>query len=57
MAEGRDPLTEDQELEFGSKVCVCPECGTVVPHTKRGRPCSSRDCPKCGSVMKGEQCR
>ena len=55
MAVDRDRATED-ELEFGSKVCVCPKCGTVVPHTERGRPCSSRKCPKCGSEMKGKLC-
>ena len=54
MVGDRDRETE--ELEFGSKACVCPVCGAVVPHTDRGRPCSSRKCPECGSAMKGEQC-
>ena len=54
MAEDRDRETD--ELEFGSKVCVCPTCGISVPHAERGRPCSSRKCPKCGAAMKGEQC-
>jgi len=30
--------------------CVCPKCGTVVPH-RRGVPCTSRKCPNCGSPM------
>ena len=57
MTEDRDAGTDGEELEFGSKVCVCPKCGVTVPHRERGRPCSTRRCPKCGSAMKGEQCR
>lgn len=53
MAEERG--TED-ELEFGTKVCVCPECGKQVPHRDRGIPCSTKKCPECGSPMKGSQC-
>jgi hypothetical protein len=30
--------------------CVCPNCGTKVPH-KRGVPCYSHKCPQCGSSM------
>jgi len=30
--------------------CVCPQCGQTEPH-ERGVPCSSRNCPKCGTVM------
>jgi hypothetical protein len=30
--------------------CVCPSCGKVVPH-QRGVPCSSLECPSCGSPM------
>jgi hypothetical protein len=43
-------------LEFGSNRCVCPRCGTEVPHALRGVPCSRTKCPKCGSQMKGTQC-
>ena len=30
--------------------CVCPSCGTTVPH-KPGSPCVSVKCPKCGTSM------
>lgn len=30
--------------------CVCPECGTLVPH-EAGIPCSFNQCPKCGAKM------
>ena len=30
--------------------CVCPGCGEKIPH-KAGVPCSSADCPKCGTRM------
>jgi len=30
--------------------CVCPQCGTTVPH-KRQVPCTSLKCPQCGSYM------
>lgn len=30
--------------------CVCPSCGTKVPH-KRGVPCYSLRCPNCGTQM------
>ncbi len=31
-------------------VCVCPKCGTTVPHL-RGGPCSGVSCPKCSTKM------
>ena len=30
--------------------CVCPQCGEVAPH-RPGVPCTSVQCPKCGSQM------
>jgi len=30
--------------------CVCPSCGTVVPH-EAGVPCYTVTCPKCGAKM------
>jgi len=43
-------------VEFGSDTCVCPKCGNEVPHARRGVPCSSIRCPKCGTPMKGRKC-
>lgn len=31
-------------------VCVCPACGTKVPHGA-GTPCTNLYCPACGSQM------
>lgn len=55
MAE-KEVVQTESELEFGSKKCVCPKCGTEAPHAFRGVPCSKTKCPKCGSAMKGTQC-
>ncbi|RKY37997.1 MAG: hypothetical protein DRP76_05040 [Candidatus Omnitrophota bacterium] len=33
-----------------SGFCVCPNCGTKIPH-QRGVPCYSISCPKCGARM------
>lgn len=30
--------------------CICPNCGETVPH-QRQVPCTSLQCPKCGSRM------
>lgn len=37
----------------GTNACVCPSCGHEVPHV-RGKPCTTRKCPKCGTKMKGK---
>jgi len=39
----------------GSITCRCPQCGHTQPH-KRGVPCTSLSCPKCGAQMRGERC-
>ena len=33
--------------------CVCPKCGTAVPHL-RGTACYTIPCPKCGTLMVNE---
>jgi len=33
--------------------CVCPNCGTKVPHTT-DRPCYELNCPNCGQKMTRE---
>ena len=33
--------------------CVCPSCGTKVPH-QQGVPCYAAECPKCQSSMTRE---
>ena len=33
--------------------CVCPRCGTTVPHL-RGTACYTIPCPKCGTLMVNE---
>jgi len=30
--------------------CVCPSCGTKVPH-QAGVPCYNLSCPNCGAKM------
>ncbi|MBU4484025.1 DUF5320 domain-containing protein [bacterium] len=30
--------------------CLCPKCGKKIPH-QRGVPCTSINCPSCGSPM------
>lgn len=33
--------------------CICPRCGKTVPH-QRGVPCTTVDCPDCGTRMTRE---
>lgn len=30
--------------------CICPSCGTTLPH-QQGIPCNNQSCPKCGTRM------
>lgn len=39
----------------GSSECVCPNCGHKEPH-KRGIPCSTINCPKCNTPLRGAFC-
>jgi hypothetical protein len=39
----------------GSMICRCKGCGYSQPH-RRGVPCSSFTCPKCGKRLHGEHC-
>jgi hypothetical protein len=39
----------------GSLICRCKGCGYTQPH-RRGVPCSSFTCPKCGKRLHGEHC-
>ena len=37
----------------GTNVCVCPNCGYEESHV-RGIPCTSKKCPRCGTMMVGK---
>lgn len=37
----------------GANVCVCPDCGNTQTH-KKGVPCNSMKCPKCGTLLQGK---
>ena len=56
MARNTEQAEAEEELEFGTSICKCPNCGATVPHTQRGIPCSKRSCPNCGAAMRGTQC-
>jgi predicted amidophosphoribosyltransferase len=30
--------------------CLCPKCGTKIPH-RSGVPCQEERCPECGAKM------
>jgi hypothetical protein len=36
--------------------CICPKCGTEVPHTA-GMPCMEINCPKCSTLMTRDMSR
>ena len=35
---------------FPNGFCVCPQCGEKVPK-QPGKPCTTVQCPQCGSLM------
>lgn len=39
----------------GTAECVCPSCGYKQSH-RRGAPCSTINCPKCNTPLKGDYC-
>ncbi len=39
----------------GTVACRCPNCGHSQAH-RRGVPCTSVLCPRCGTKMRGERC-
>ena len=39
----------------GIKKCVCSNCGENIEQ-KRGIPCSTTKCSKCGTQMRGDFC-
>ena len=47
--------TRGGAMSYGSRYCICPNCGYKAGH-ERGLPCSSVKCPKCGALMRGEHC-
>jgi len=43
-----------RERQGGTDYCICPACKTRIKHQRGGAPCNSRSCPKCGTMMTGE---
>jgi len=50
-------VQEAVEAEYGTNICRCPKCKYEMPHTDRGKPCSTIKCPECGTLMEGAWCR
>jgi len=48
--QGRNLFSKNRRGAGPTGECVCPSCGTNVPH-KRGTPCYTVTCPKCGVKM------
>jgi len=46
----------DRRRIADTKLCTCPKCGYTELCT-RGVPCTERQCPKCGTYMKGTNCK
>ena len=49
MTNGRNRMPEGSGLGLGG-ACRCPSCKYSMPH-KRGVPCYTLKCPKCGTKM------
>ena len=47
---GRGRMGGNRSGAGPSGECVCPSCGTRIPH-QAGMPCYSLECPKCGAKM------
>ena len=43
-------LFKEAEGKGPEGYCVCPKCGYKEPH-KRGVPCPTIKCPKCGTYL------
>ena len=59
--DGTVPADNGREKETGrpsdigpGDTCVCPTCGAQVSLTL-GTPCTSTECPQCGSLMMARQ--
>jgi len=50
MGGGRGRMGGNRPGAGPSGNCVCPSCGTKVPH-QAGQPCYNQKCAKCGSKM------
>jgi len=44
-------LKQSQAVQ-ASERCICPECGLTITHATK-TPCSARECPRCGCLMRG----
>ncbi len=49
-AAGRGRMGGNRPGAGAGGYCVCPSCGTRVPH-KVGIPCYKQTCPKCKTRM------
>jgi hypothetical protein len=53
QGSGRGRMGGNKQGIGPSGNCICPGCGTKVPH-KQGTPCFEMTCPKCGTNMMRE---
>jgi hypothetical protein len=50
LRRGRGRMGGNRPGAGPSGNCVCPSCGTRIPH-QAGVPCYNLGCPKCGAMM------